>query len=157
MKKNNKILIFSLLVLSIFTALGISSASAHGWFHGFADIDPAKITERQNQMFENQANLLGINIDQIKEYWAQGKNMREIAEELNISDEDLQKKIQDQRKAGLEQELKILVDNGVITQAQADLRLKAMENMTMNCGFGHDRCGFIGKRGFFPKNNQDNK
>lgn len=155
MKRNKKILVFSLLALTVLATAGVSSASAHGWFGWGGTLEPEKVVERQNQMFEQQANLFDINIDQVKEYWAQGKNMREIAEELNISDEDLQEKMQAERQVRMGQELQILVDGGVITQTQADARLSAMENMPIKGKFMHGRGGFMGKRGHRQGNNQD--
>jgi len=154
---NKKILLFSILTLVVLATVGISSVSAHGWFGLGGILEPEKVVERQNQMFEQQANLLDINVDKVKDYWAQGKNVREIVTELGISNEDLQAKMQVQRQTRLEQELQILVDNGVITQAQADTRLSAMKNMSTNGKFGRTRNGFMNKKGPCPNNNQDNQ
>ncbi len=130
---DKKILWFSLLALVVL-AIGVSSVSARGWLDREGDIDPEKVVERQSQMFEQQADLLGISIDQLKEYWAQGKNIMEIAEELGFSQEDLQEKRQAECQARLEQELQNLVENGTITQEQADARLEAMQNREIGEG-----------------------
>jgi len=84
----NKKILFSALALGLLFTLGVNSALAQGWFHNKENFDPEQIVAKQTEMFENQANLLGVSVDQMKEYWSEGKNLKEIATELNISDED---------------------------------------------------------------------
>jgi len=38
-------------------------------------------------MFENKAGLFGISVDEMKDYWAEGKNFKEIAEAEGITQE----------------------------------------------------------------------
>ena len=141
MKK--KILLFSLLALAIFAALGTQAALAHGWFGG-ANVDPVTLAERQQAAFEREAAVLGITVDQIKEYWSQGKNMWEIAQELGLSQEQLQTKITEQRQAVWKANLQALVDRGVITPAQADARLKFMTTNSNQKRFGPKMGGGMG-------------
>lgn len=141
---NKKTLLFSFLALAVLAgAATISSASAQsrGWFGGFGNVDPEKTAERQSQMFEQQADLLGVNVDKIKEYWAQGKNMKEIAEELGLSQEDLRAKTKELRQENMQQHLQSLVDSGVITQEQADSRIQIMESGADYGKFGHGKGG----------------
>ncbi len=140
----NKKILFSALALSLLFTLGVNSALAQGWFHGRENFDPEKIVDRQTEMFENQANLLGISVDQMKEYWSAGKNLKEIATELNISDEDLRLKMQEGQKERMREGFNALVENGVITQKQADSRLTFTQDRMNNLD---GQIGKFGKRG----------
>jgi len=127
-----KFLLCLLLVIGIVTLIGVNMASARGWFRGDISLNSEAIVERQNQMFEDQASLLGISVGKVKEYWAQGKSIKEIAEEMEIDDENLQEKMKQARREKIKVKLQILVDNGVVTQAQADQRLQIMEERFEN-------------------------
>ncbi len=133
-----KFLIAALLAIGIFSLVGVSIVSAQGWFKGGLNLDPEQIVQRQNQMFKNRAELLGISIDQIKEYWAQGKNMQEIIEELGVNKEELGEKIEQVCQGRIQERLQILVSNRVITQEQADQRLQALGEQSEKRGFHKD-------------------
>lgn len=100
--------------------LSVSSASA--MMMG-PNLTPDEIATQQTQMFQKQADLLGISVDEVKAAWAEGKDFRTLAKEKGITDATLKAKMQasmiDQKKA----ELAVLVSKGVITQAQSDARL----------------------------------
>ncbi len=134
MKK--KTLLFSLLALGVLTVVGIQTVSARGLFMGGRNIDPDTLAQNQQDMFEHQAELLGITVDQVKIYWAQGKNVQEIATELGISQEQLQEKMAAERQAVMKANLQTLVDKGIITQAQADSRLQFMTENAASGKFG---------------------
>jgi hypothetical protein len=70
--------------------LGAGTASAHGWFTPAAT--PQETAARATQMFEKQASLLGIGVDEYKQAWAEGKTMQEIAESKGITQEQLKQK-----------------------------------------------------------------
>lgn len=127
-----KFLICSLLAVGIATLIGVNMVSAHGWFGNNANLDLETIVEKQNRMFEEKASFLGISVDKIKEYWVQGRNIKEIAEEIGIGEEVLQEKMKQARQGKTKERLQILVDNEVITQAQADQRLQFMEERFEN-------------------------
>ncbi len=109
--------------------LGTGIASAHGFgFGGFGmNIAPEEVATRQTEMFQNQANLLGLSVDVVKTGWAEGKTLFEIATANGITEAQLQEKFKAQRSAQLKSQLQTLVSKGVITQAQADKRLQLME------------------------------
>jgi len=134
MKK--KILLSLLAVLGIIGVLGAGIVSAHGGFGWVGNFDPEKFAERQQTMFQEQADLLGISIDKIKNYWAEGKNFEEIAEAEGITTEQLQEKMKQAREENMKTQLQTLVNKGIITQEQADARLKVMEERTANGKFG---------------------
>jgi len=136
---NKKILVFSFLAIGALGIVGANAASAQGWFSRFGSVnaDPRAIVERQEARFEHQAEMLGISPDEVKAKWAEGKTPLEIAEELGISQEEMREKIRAERKQHFQERLQILVDNGVITQAQAKARIQAMEERLANGDFGH--------------------
>ena len=123
--------------------VGAQAVSAHG-FMGWRNASPEEIVSRQQTMFQDQANLLGISVDEVKQAWAEGKSLKELAEEKGLTAEQLQVKMKDLHRQAMKTQLQTLVDKGVITQSQADSRLKIMENqgaerkghMGMGFGFG---------------------
>ncbi len=106
--------------------LGASVVSAHGMWG--KNISPEEVAKHHQTMFENQANILGIEISEVKAAWAEGKGLKELALEKGISEADLKVKLQAERKKHHEERLKALVTAGVITQAQADQRMQFMES-----------------------------
>jgi len=129
MKK--KFITYAILpVLGLAFLVGPASASAmgFGWFGGFDKADSDVIATRMQNMFQNKATLLGISVDEVKNCWAQGKNIWQCAEEHGITKEQLQQKMKDARAQQLKAQIQTLVDKGVITQAQADQRLQWMQN-----------------------------
>lgn len=126
--------------------LAAGAASAHGWFGGFGfNAAPEEIAARQTSMFQQHANLLGVSVDEMKNAWASGKTMRDLAQEKGITDDQLQAKLKEQRLAQMKTHLQTLVDQGVITQTQADQRSAWMSTQAengksgrgMGRGFGH--------------------
>lgn len=123
---------------------GAQVASAH-WMGGMGqDVSPEEITTRQTSMFQKTATILGISVDQVKAGWAEGKSIREIAEANGITDDVLKAKMDAARKAKMTEHLNALVAGGVITQAQADTRLAAMEKIGENRGKKGGRHGHGG-------------
>ncbi len=118
--------------------LGVGIASAHGWGAG---IDPLGAADRQGAMFQDQAELLGISVADVKESWSQGKDLRALAEEKGISQDDLRARMDAKRKERKKTELKALVDKGVITQAQADARLAFEEKRASEGRLGRGKTG----------------
>lgn len=147
MKK--KYLILSIITLALLGAGG-ALACGWGWFGGFGNIDPEKIAEREQTMFQNQSQILRINIEEVKEAWAEGKTMKEIMEERDISEEDVQARIKEMRLQEMRNYIQVLVDKGVITQSQADRRLETMENQFENGRIGKMGRGFRGGGFGFP-------
>lgn len=119
--------------------LGAGAASAHGWFGGWGSVSSDDIVARQEVMFQQQADLLGISVDQFKEKWADGKSLQEIAKELGMTQEQLRERILNAEKEKLKAQLQALVNKGIITQAQADRRLQAMEQRFNGAKLGWGR------------------
>jgi len=146
MKLKHKILAYSMIPALLGAGfIGINSVSANGFFGGFGggNLTPEQVVDRQEAMFQSQADLLGISLSEVKEAWASGTSFHELATAKGITDTELQQKMQEARLAQIKSQLKTLVDNGVITQAQADQRLTFMQN---NQG-SKDKSGRGGKMG----------
>lgn len=109
-------------------AASASVASAHGWGLGMAKkATPEEIVQHQTDMFQRHADILGISVAEIKDAWAKGQTVQEIAKAKGLSETQLKEKVHAARKADLTAQLKVLVEKGVITQTQADQRLKTIE------------------------------
>ncbi len=131
--------------MAVALLVGAGTASAHGMFGGGEDLTPEQRAEKASLMFERKAEMLGLDVNVVKEAWAEGKNFRELAEEQGIDMAELKEKMQAERKARQQERLQNLVEAGVITQEQANLRLERMqEKMTERAENGDD---FAGKRG----------
>ncbi len=119
------------IAIPAIAALGIfagGTALAHGGPSFLWKTDPATAATQWEQKLTQEADILGISVDEMKTNWAAGKGVREIAKEKGISDADLQKKFQVAREQHQKDMLQSLVSQGKITQAQADARLKFMKD-----------------------------
>ena len=125
-----KYLAYAVLPALALGFVGTSIASANGWF--MTNATPEEIAARHQTMFEQQAGLLGMTVDEFKAAWAQGKTVRDIATERGITDDALRVKMLELGKQKMKTQLQTLVDRGVITQAQADSRFIAMESRAAN-------------------------
>jgi len=134
MKK--KYLIYTILPAMAFSVLGAGIASAYGWFGGFGNLSSDEIATRQQTIFQNEAQILGISIDELKEDWAEGKTTRQIMQEKGITEEQVQTRMKDLQTQQMRSFIQALVDKGVITQAQADKRLQVMQNQLQNGKMG---------------------
>lgn len=151
--KYKKIAAFAAIPALALGMLGLSqSASAQGLFGGvFTKATPEEIATHQTNMFQHQAELLGLSVDEVKQAWAEGKGMKELIEEKGIDPETIKTKMKAEAEARMKEHLQTLVDKGVITQAQADQRLETMKNKQgeMKTRFG--RGGGPGGDGFFEQ------
>lgn len=149
-KMKNKLLMYAIFPMVGLGLLGFNAASAHGMFGfgGFAGVSnmtPEQIVARQQNMFQNEAGMLGISVDIVKEGWAEGKSLLQIAAENGITKEALRQKMKDAQTAQLKSQLQALVDQGVITQAQADKRMAFISEQVasgnFHKGFGRGMMG----------------
>lgn len=143
MKKN---VFYSLMVTSLFlTGTGIALAQG-GFGMGLGLGNSASLDDmalRHEEMFKNQAVVLGMSIEDYKAAWAEGKNFFEIAESKGFTKEQLFEKMKAQKQTQMKAMLQKLVEKGVITQAQADQRLANWEKAQTNGTNGQKtRAGF---------------
>lgn len=131
----NKLLLYAIFPVIGLGLLGFGAANAHSLFSGFglaANMTPEQIVTRQQTMFQNEADMLGIGIDDVKNGWAEGKSLIQIATDHGITKEQLQQKMKDAQAAQLKSQLDILVANGTITQVQADKRMQFIGQQVAN-------------------------
>lgn len=148
--KNKYLLYLAIPVLGLgIVGTGIASAHGFGFGMGPGSISSDELLARQEQMFQSQADLLGISVDELKDKWANGKTLYEIAQEKGITQEQLQEKMQSLHKVKIKAETDALVSKGIITQEQADRRIEAMAKRSASAG-DHPMMGGkrMGGRGF---------
>lgn len=116
----------SMLAIALFFGVGVSQTNA---FWGGSRISLDERVAMQQTMFDEQAKLLGLTVDEVKSAWANGQNIWELAKSKGITEEDLKAKMLALKETKIQEELKALVAKGVITQAQADARLNHMQTM----------------------------
>ncbi len=135
---------YLLALLPVMTLAIVGTASAHGFgFFGINHATPEEIASRHQEMFQRQAELLGISVDDLKNAWAEGKTIGQIIDEKGLNKNDIQKRAQDAALEQMKSHLQTLVDKGVITQAQADKRLQFMSRQIESGKLG----GHIGHMG----------
>jgi hypothetical protein len=141
----NKILAYSFIsgILGL-GLIGAPIASAHGFFGGFSNVTPDQIATQQQTMFQNEATMLGISVDEVKTAWAAGKSIQDIIKEKNLNTDQIKQRMQDARLAEIKSQLQTLVLKGVITQAQADSRLKFIQDRSQNMKGMRRMMGFRG-------------
>ena len=144
----NKLLTYFLVSLGILGLAGVGIASANGWFGGFGDLSPEDLTARFETMFQKKAEILGITVDEFKTGWSEGKTLRDIAEEQGITPEQLQEQMGQEREERMRERFNVLVENGVITQEQADQKLNFMQERFENMRSGDCPCGGGGRGGW---------
>lgn len=126
MKKNKTLILGSFLAFALLFGLGFSQVDA---FWGGNKISLEERVSMQETMFKEQAEFLGLTLDEVKNAWANGQSIPELAKSKGITEEALRTKMHAVHQERMKKELKTLVDKGIITQAQADARLKHMEAM----------------------------
>lgn len=133
---------YAILPVLGFGILGASPAAAHGLF-GMNTQTPEQIAERQSTFFDQEATVLGVSVDEVKNAWAQGKTMKQLATDKGITQDQIQARIKVAATAQLKTQLQALVSKGTITQAQADSRLQFMQNKINNSKAGKN--GMMGR------------
>ena len=139
---NKKLLAYALVPVFGLTLGAAGVASAHGFGGMMRRAAPEEFAARQQTMFSEQAALIGVSTDEVKNGWAEGKTLFDLAKEKGIKNEQLQQKMKDARLAEQQTQLKTLVDKGIITQAQADKRLQIMRNREAKIKSGKMGRGF---------------
>ena len=130
----NKYIVLAALPVLIVSVVGISFVSAHGWF-GLFKGDGA---EHKGMMFEQKAALLGISVEEMKDMWAEGKNFHEIKEESGFVKGEFKMHMKEGMEERMAEHLQSLIDQGVITQEQADQKSEFIkEGKGFKKGFYH--------------------
>lgn len=136
MSKRN-ISAFALIIGGALTIGGLSVVSAHGggFFKNLTSGEGKEI------MLEKKAEFFGLSVDELKTKISDGQNLRTIADEQGITQEQMF-----QHKLDTKKELiQALVQEGTLTQEQADQKIERMEKWHANFD-GEDF--HFGKKGF---------
>lgn len=140
------------LTLFLISTLLVTATSAFafggwgkGWKIGF-DID--KAVEKIQLMFEKWAKFLGLDVEKIKNYWAEGLSPKEIMEKEGISEEKVRENIKNLRLEQLKEFLQKLVDKGIITKEQMEKRLTIEKELMESCQKCKFFPGWFGKKGW---------
>lgn len=125
--KRGLISIAALAAVGLLGTAGI--ASAHGGFGWWgAPATPEQIAQQQQSMFQQKTDVLGLSVEEVKNAWAQGKTLQQLASEKGMTDQQLQDKLKQLHEQNMKDQLQGLVNQGVITQQQADDRLKFLQS-----------------------------
>lgn len=143
----NKKLFFVIPALALLL-VGVGTVSAAGGFFGQGKGNKGALPKDSagwQMMVEEKAKLLGISVEEFKNYWLEGKDVWDIAKDKGIDEANLKTQMQEKMKAQrIEREkafLSQLVADGKITQAQADARLKKMSEGNWGQGQKNGGCG----------------
>lgn len=151
------ILAAGLTAATAFAASGSGAVFFKGvGMHIGMNASPEEMATAQTGIFTSEASILGVSEDEVKNAWAEGKDLRTLAEEKGISEESIRAKMKELRSAEIDARLKTLVEKGVITQAQADKRLAFEKKMLeegpgkgmragRHGGFGGPGMGMMGR------------
>ena len=139
----NKIMLHAFLPAMLGLGLMGAGAASANWFglFGGSSATPEQIATRQQTIFDQEAQILGVSVDDVKNAWADGKTFQQLAQEKGITQEQLQTKMKDLRTQQIKSQLQTLVGKGVITQDQMNKRLQFIQtqqsksNGTMNRRF----------------------
>lgn len=124
---------YLLLAALGFVVLGAGVVFAQN-YKNMMGLSPQDLAARQQAMFQQTADILGISIDDVKNGWANGETVTQIAKDHNISQQQLQQKMQAYANQQMQQELQTLVSQGVISQDQANKRMQVMQGRMQSGG-----------------------
>ena len=123
-----KTYIMTAAVIIAATFVGVAAASVgHLGFFGRDFVD--KPVGGHQVMLEKKAEILGLDVEALQAKLNEGQTMQEIFESQGITKEDFMLKNQEQMHERMEERLNLLVEEGRITQEQANEKLKKMMEM----------------------------
>ncbi len=122
------------LAIAFLVSGGIASAHGMGGMNGgfggnSFNSTPEQIATMHNQMFQDQANLIGATVSEVKTAWANGTSFKDLAKSKGVTEEMLQAKMKARHESQMKTQMQVLVTQGVITQAEADARIVVMQKM----------------------------
>src|SRR4030042_5773820 len=123
-----KIILSSLFIAGTVALIGISTAQAcpgTGYLMGQKYLGYG--FDRQ-EMLELKAEILGITVVQLEEKLKEGKTLKQIIEELGLTWEQVRDRMYEKMQARIEERFQQMVDDGTITQEQADRKLERLQN-----------------------------
>lgn len=133
--KNKKVLSYvglGALALAFYFGFNADASAFMGGMGKSLSLDER--ASMQEKMFQEQANLLGLSVDEVKNSWAKGQGFMELAKSKGISEATLKAKMQTQAEVKMKEHLASLVAKGVITESQAEARLNFMKEKLNKMG-----------------------
>ena len=123
-----------------------SARLAHGGGFGFGPNSQAAL--------EAAADALGMTADELSTQLWGGKTLAELADEAGVDLQDVRDAVEAAQVEAVRAAITQAVENGSLTQAQADWLLQGLDNgywgggFGFGHGFGMGRGGLFGPRGF---------
>ena len=114
-----KKIIFLLAPLLVILLFGFGVTQARN----FGALNAEDTAQKYTQMFQFQADALGIPVDEVKNAWAQGKTIQEIIDEKGINEDEIRSRLDNMSLQQTKDEMDALVNQGVITREQAEQRI----------------------------------
>lgn len=115
--------------VALVTILSAGAASAYGSPIFYGDkADPQVIANNWEFKLTQDAKILGISLEEMKNYWSQGQDIWSIAKEKGLSQENIRTSRQNAQQEMMKLWLANLVSQEKISQEQANLRLASIEN-----------------------------
>jgi len=96
---------------------------------------------------EAAAKVLGMTADEVSSALQSGKTLQDLADEAGVDIADVQVAIQAVHVTEMRERIAQAVEDGTMTQAQADWMLEGLDNGYMGGGMGFGHGGFGGPRG----------
>jgi hypothetical protein len=125
------------------SAMPFRQGQGRSWGQGDRGVGRGLMVVDQETMHAAIADALGITVDEFEAAIAEGTRLSELAAELGIDLVDVQEAMQAVHEAALQQ----AVEDGLITQEQADAFGNRLGQMGAGNSFGPRR-GFGGRGGF---------
>lgn len=123
------------ILIPIFSAIFLFFVINSSYAYGFKSLNNQDYLTLMQQKFENWSKILNLPLEEVKNYWAQGKNLFMIAQEKGISLESIQNKMRELRLEQEKQRLNYLVEKGIITKEQMEKRLNYFNQNMENKNF----------------------
>lgn len=143
MVQNKKLFLAIFLVLgSLFSFLLLPNISEARMMRNAINANPEIYSQQLQNKFEYWSQISGIDINKIKNYWAQGKTFREMLDLEKVDLNNVQERNREYRLNQLKTNLQEMVKKGIITQEQANQRLE-FYNKKLQTNYG-----FYGKGNF---------
>ena len=131
-----KILLYSLLAVGVVGLVGASAVSAQGFFHNRGmNSEGGEAKGGYENMLQAKADVLGLDVEDLKAAKEKGQTFQEIAENQGLSIDELRAQMQEKKQElraqkiqGMKARLAQLVADEKITQEQANEKLEWLEN-----------------------------
>jgi hypothetical protein len=138
-------LLTALLVVGVAGATSVYAQGPNSFGYGMMGNGRGHGFGLGDEELEAAANVLGMTVEEVSSALQDGKTLQDLADEAGVDIADVHAAIQAVHADEMRERIAQALQDGTITQAQADWMLEGLENgYMMGRGFGH---GFGGPRG----------